>query len=78
MATYYFNVRDVTGLIRDTEGAELPDLDAVREEAQASAREILAESLKGGTSLNHRSFEVADESGATVLVYPFHDAMKAA
>ncbi len=78
MARYYFNVRDMTGLIRDTEGTELADLEAAREEAQSSARESMAESLKDGRTLNHRRFEVADKSGATVPLFPFSDAMKTA
>ncbi|MEO8302478.1 MAG: hypothetical protein ABI608_11815 [Rhizomicrobium sp.] len=66
MPKFYFHVRDDTGFTRDSEGQELPNEDAARQEAVSAAREILGEKLLHGGSLNHRSIEVADEAGRIV------------
>ena len=53
---------------RDTEGQELPDLDAARREAINANREMLGERLLHGGSLDHRQIEIADESGTVLAV----------
>ncbi|MDB5594171.1 MAG: hypothetical protein JWM36_1132 [Hyphomicrobiales bacterium] len=47
----------------------------IREEAVVAARQIMAERLLKGEDLNHSRFEVVDESGAVVLVFPFQSAI---
>jgi hypothetical protein len=71
MPRYYFNVRQGRFLAKDDEGADLADLDAVREEAVAGARDILSEAVFSGeaASLN-RHIEVTDADGRTVLTVP--------
>ena len=54
--------------MRDEEGQELPNADAARREAINSAREILGEKLLHGGSLDHRSIEIADQTGYVVDV----------
>lgn len=60
----------------DDEGAELPDVEAVRARAIESARETMAHDVKRGeVRLSHR-IEVADEAGQRVLTLRFGEAVK--
>jgi hypothetical protein len=76
MARYYFNIRHSDGLIEDQEGQELRSLEEARAEAAASARELIAESVLRGQGLDHRTFEINDESGSTLAVVPFAEAIR--
>lgn len=75
MARYFFNIRDHDKLIRDPEGQELADDAAIRPEALASARELLAEAILLGESMEHRVFEVTDADGRKVATIPFRKAL---
>lgn len=75
MARYYFHIRDHDKLIRDPEGQDLVDEAAIRPEALASARELLAEAILLGESMEHRIFEVTDADGRQVATIPFRDAV---
>jgi hypothetical protein len=66
MPRYYFHIRDAPGVALDDEGAELTDLDAARDEARASARDLLSERLKSRNLGERQTIEIADASG-TVL-----------
>jgi len=66
MPQFFFHIRDASGLTRDPEGQQLPDLETARHEAVSAAREILGEKLLHGGSLNGRTIEIADENGAVV------------
>lgn len=68
MPRYFFHVREGSELNRDQEGQELPNAEAARKEAVSTAREILGEKLLHGGSLNHRTIEIADETGHVVDV----------
>jgi hypothetical protein len=70
---YYFHLRHDGGIASDTdpEGAEFADLQAVREEATASIREILANGLQSGADARDGEMIVRDETGETVLTIPF-------
>ena len=75
MPRYYFDLRNDVD-VADEEGRELPDLNSVRDAAVVEAREMIGESvLLGRINLNHR-IEVRDESGDTVLVMRFGDAVE--
>jgi hypothetical protein len=76
MPKFFFHVRDADGEIgRDTEGQELPDLEAARAEAINAHREMLGERLLHGGSLNHRQMEIADESGTLLAVIDAKDVL---
>ena len=75
MPRYFFHVREGGDLFRDTEGQDLPNADAARNEAVAATREILGEKLLHGGSLNHRSIEIADETGHVVDEINSRDAL---
>lgn len=74
MAQYYFHMRNGHEL-RDPEGHNLPDLDAVRETAIAGARDILSEDIKRGELHLDWRFDITDAEGQTVMTVPFRDAV---
>jgi hypothetical protein len=73
MPRYYFHVfNDVPAI--DEEGMDLPDLDAAREQAMDSARELVCEAIhQGHLNLDHR-IEVEDSRHAKVLSISYRDA----
>jgi hypothetical protein len=71
MPRYYFHVKNSTGTLTDDEGMDLENLDEVRKEATLAAREILSELVLQGKEMDDRAFIVEDETGETVLTYPF-------
>jgi hypothetical protein len=75
MPRYFFHFRDRNGLKEDYEGDDLADLAAAKETAMISAREIIADGLLGGEdALSSCSFEVCDEAGTLLFVFPFSGA----
>jgi hypothetical protein len=63
-------------LLEDWEGEEFPSLSEAGAEAVRSARELMAASMAAGKMPDgHTRFEIADESGKTVLVMPFEEAI---
>lgn len=62
MPHYYFHIREGATLSRDTNGQELPDVEAAREEAIATGRALFGE-RPGGL---HRTIEIADQTGHVV------------
>jgi len=75
MPRYYFHVREGSEISKDVEGQELLDVDAARKEAVSASREILGEKLLHGGSLNHRTIEIADETGRVVDVVSSNDVL---
>jgi hypothetical protein len=76
MARYFFHIRDGDALICDEEGQELADLEAVHWEAKQSAREIIAERLRGAHKLGGDLIEVEDENGTIIEIVKFSDLVK--
>src|SRR5580692_8041111 len=63
MPRFFFHVRSGGGDIgHDSEGEELPDLEAARREAVNTNREMLGERLLHGGA-HHRHIEIANENG---------------
>jgi hypothetical protein len=54
----------------------LPNLDAVREKAIESARQIMSQGVLDGTLRDGRKFIVTDEAGIVVLEFGFKDAIR--
>jgi hypothetical protein len=69
MPLYFFHVRDQHYLHEDKEGIELPDLQAVLEEALRTDRELAVEPA----GLYGLEFEITDCSGRTVLKVPIRE-----
>jgi hypothetical protein len=75
MPRYFFHVREGSQLSRDTEGQDLPNAEAARREAVSATREMLGEKLLHGGSLDHRTIEIADETGRVVDVVNANDVL---
>ena len=75
MPKYFFNIQRGEEIIPDEEGIDLPDLDAVREEARVGAREILAEEVLKGHIHPHQAFVVRDEAGQIALTLNFKGSL---
>jgi hypothetical protein len=75
MPRYFFHVREGSDLDRDSEGLVCPDAEAARREAIDAVREIMNEKLLHGGALNHRSIEIADETGHVVDVVNSRDVL---
>jgi uncharacterized protein DUF6894 len=69
MPRFFFHVRDQHYLHEDQEGIELPDLQAVLEEALRTDRELAVEPA----GLYGLEFEITDSSGRTVLKVPIRE-----
>jgi hypothetical protein len=76
MPKYFFHIRTVDALIRDPDGSDLPDLEAARIEAGHSARDLLAELLRGGEVLDGQVFEISDEAGNVLERIPFNSVVR--
>jgi hypothetical protein len=63
MSKFYINFRNGDQIARDPEGAELPDLDAAKEAAMNSVRELLADNLKAASKAGIDAVIITDESG---------------
>ena len=75
MPRYFFHVREGSDLNRDSEGQVCPDAEAARREAINAVREIISKKLLHGGALNHRSIEIADETGHVVDVVNSRDVL---
>jgi hypothetical protein len=60
---FHFHIIDRHSRIEDVQGKHLDDLDAAREEAVTSAREIMSNRILRGTRSAHWKFEIANEAG---------------
>ncbi len=76
MTRFFFHVRDGRDDVsRDTEGQELPDLEAARREALNTNREMLGERLLHGGSLGYRQIEIANENGDVLATVNAKDTL---
>jgi hypothetical protein len=76
MPRYYFHIRQGDILIQDPEGIEVAETEALKEEAVEAARDLLADGDLQGLDRREWLYEIADESGATVLTLLFSDAVE--
>ncbi len=74
MARFYFHIRKGEALLEDDEGLDLPDLNAAREQALLSAREVVADAVKFGRPAPD-CFVITDESGHEVASLSFKEAV---
>jgi uncharacterized protein DUF6894 len=77
MPRYFFHIQDsAEEKLIDEEGSEHANLDAARQEALESAREIMSQAAFSGKDVGHLIFQVADQDDKTVLELPFKGAVK--
>ena len=67
MSRYFLHLRDSTDELLDNEGAELPDMEAVRSTVMVAARDLLAGDLRNGV-IDLR-FRIDAENGEGEIVY---------
>jgi hypothetical protein len=75
MPRYYFHVQRAQWTALDEEGTCLPNLQAAREEAVASARELLANAIKAGKNQVPDVILIADEDGRKLLLVSTKEAI---
>lgn len=78
MRRYYFHVKQGDDMLADEEGDEFPDLDAVRECALLSARQLFGDEIKDGKPFEDQTVIVKDDAGETVMTISFKDVAAAA
>jgi len=71
MGRFYFHIRWGERVIADQEGTDLADVTAARSEALASARQILAETIRSGHEDVPEAFIIADSEGRELETVPF-------
>jgi hypothetical protein len=72
---YYLNIRMPDGFDEDPEGLRLPNVDAARQVALASARELIAAGERKGEDRRTWHYEITDRANDPVLTIPFSDAV---
>ena len=75
MSRFHFPLWDGTCLIHDPEGAELPDMAAVKARAVQTARELLAEEICEGKLPLYMRLDVEDEGNRIVHRLNFGDVV---
>jgi hypothetical protein len=70
MRRYYFNFRKGDEISRDRRGMWLPDLGAARNEAVQTWGDLMAVALLSGETPFDCEYEIADDSGETLLTIP--------
>jgi hypothetical protein len=76
MPRFHMNIRRGDELLEDWEGEEFPSLAEARTEAVRSARELMSARMAAGKMPDgHTRFEIADDSGKTVLIMAFEEAI---
>jgi hypothetical protein len=68
MPRYYFHIRDGENRVEDEEGTEVPDLEAAKSEARASARDLAIDEIRNQRPIDGRKVEIADAEGQTLAV----------
>ena len=75
MGRFYFHLKAGDELVPDEEGIELPDVAAATREALLTARELLANAIKGGKVEVPEALVIADETGRTLGVLPLREVL---
>jgi catechol 2,3-dioxygenase-like lactoylglutathione lyase family enzyme len=72
---YYFNIRTEQGSDDDPEGLTLPNLEAARHVAVASARALVAAGDRKGEDRRHWRYEIMNRANHLVLTVAFSDVL---
>ena len=75
MPRFFFNIRRHSNLDLDPEGSELPDLNAARQEALVSLRQLVADLVRGAAA-HVEQIEITDADGKVLAVVWWTDAMQ--
>jgi hypothetical protein len=72
MPRYFFTARGPRTQIADADGEDHPNLEAARSATLGIARDLIRDV---GLKCEEWSFQIADETGHTLLVVPFSEAV---
>jgi hypothetical protein len=67
---FYLHVKDGGNVFQDEEGTDLASLEAARQLALQTARELLCHAIKAAKPTAPEALVIADESGQTLEVVP--------
>ncbi|HEX2725454.1 MAG TPA: hypothetical protein VHN20_06515 [Beijerinckiaceae bacterium] len=70
---FFFNLTCGAHVFHDRDGEDLPDLDAAREFACESARELMSTRLRTRDDWSALAYEIGDGGGQRLLVVRFPD-----
>jgi hypothetical protein len=76
MPRFYFHVRNHDGVEEDFEGGVFQDAAAAEHEAVLAAREMMAQKILSGETIDGDRFEVTTEEGQVVAIVPFRSVVK--
>ncbi|WP_230530800.1 DUF6894 family protein [Microvirga roseola] len=76
MPRYYCHIRQGGQIIEDSEGVDLPDIDAARDDALHGIRDLLSEAVRQGKDdWLDDAIIIADETGRELMTIPFIEAL---
>lgn len=75
MPCFHFNIRNGAELIRDDEGRVLPDIEAARDEARSSAKELAAQEYRETHHVDGRIIEITDAQGRVIETLPLRSVL---
>src|SRR3954463_8909119 len=75
MTLFFFNFWDHNTYVVDPKGVELPNPNAVREQALKAARQIVDDGIAHGDDRSGWKFDIKNSSDRTSLTLPFAEAM---
>jgi hypothetical protein len=75
MSHYFFHLRSQVDDLRDAEGLDFVDLNAVKNAMLEAARDIMVGDLRTGTIDLRYRIDAEDDGGAIVLSLPFEHAV---
>jgi hypothetical protein len=70
MPKFYFHFQEGGRTVADEEGSEFSDLDAAREEAIQTARDLLSQAIRFGTAEVPDALVITDRAGRTLDAVP--------
>ena len=78
MPRFFLHIEDGTQRIEDTEGSELPDLAAARQEALKAARQLWAAAILDNRDISMRRFLIVDADDGVIDTVAMDEALPAA
>ena len=75
MPLFHLNLRNASVKADDEEGVDVADMDAARDQAIAGIRGFLSHEVITGKLDLRGQIDITDESGASVMIVPFSDAV---
>jgi hypothetical protein len=76
MPHFYFHIQGCHGLVKDDEGMDLADMAEAKSEAIASARNILADTIRSGEEFDYtKAFVITDEQDNHLMSVPLTEGL---